>query len=944
MPNTLSPLLDLPFFELCNQAPVATSALSAMTTVEDGASRFIYYISGSSFYRYDTQADTWQQLANPNVAPVTLVALRYTGRRGLHGRVLAATSTTLTIPGVRGPALDGETVSIEFGTGSGQERTLTYVGETIHDAGVLSSASTTVLTDSTKKWRVNQWAGYTVGITFGTDATHYRKVLYNDATTLTVADVNLLPHDPWNNQAYVAASPYALPVATAGAQSHYVISSAQFNVTAWDTIPDRTSFFTTLTGGIYMISSAAAAPFFTLQYYDILNDVWQTKTCPQGLIGAALGTDIAIERTGKIGGSALTGTATGGTSRTLVDSTKALEFDRYRNYRIYITGGTGRGQSRRIVAHNATTFSVTRNWAVIPDATSTYAIWGDYDRLYMTGNGAAAVYAYSPENDYWMQGHSFDDGVTSSITATMAGWTPLGVSTGVRIAAGVRAINPTPTAAGSAYSLGDILTHSTGGTGCQIRVTGITSTGAVTSLELIHSGTATGFTLGTGKTVTGGTGTGLTFEITNVGATALITLATAHWLETGQSVTFAGCAEAAWNAAHTIIGCPSTTTFCVSTPATANMTATLAQSATLIVDVSKSWIPGEHVGRVVHVMVAGQSPTSQIRWITANTETTLTVATVTAAVNGTSKYVIYDSKAFGIDSQRKETGMRSEGWATGGSTTTLVDSSKSWIPGQWTGYFFRVEAGTGYGSGRIQITGNTADTLTFATQSFTPNTTTRYDIADAWGVASAGSATTIVETGAKNWSTNQWGGKRVRILGGTGAGQEAVVQTNTSNTLTTGTITAPDATSVYAILGAPARGAGTQLIWAWGATDAAKKGRFMFSPRGGGTNQIDIYDLTTAQWDFGLPIRPQNDLFTTGSSYAYDGGDNIYLGRSTTGTVMRIFQLDIDRREMTGKATTTFLQGTAHIGNFMEIAELNGNKYLYNLQTTGTLLARALLF
>lgn len=64
-------------------------------------------------------------------------------------------------------------------------------------------------------------------------------------------------------------------------------------------------------------------------------------------------------------------------------------------------------------------------------------------------------------------------------------------------------------------------------------------------------------------------------------------------------------------------------------------------------------------------MVAGIAPTSQIRWIVSNTATVLTVATITAGVNGTSKYTIYDSKIFGVDNQRKETNMSGYGHATG---------------------------------------------------------------------------------------------------------------------------------------------------------------------------------------------------------------------------------------------------------------------------------------
>lgn len=49
--------IDLPVWELMNQAPTASSALAAMCTSEDGTNRYIYYIAGSLFYRYDTQTD-----------------------------------------------------------------------------------------------------------------------------------------------------------------------------------------------------------------------------------------------------------------------------------------------------------------------------------------------------------------------------------------------------------------------------------------------------------------------------------------------------------------------------------------------------------------------------------------------------------------------------------------------------------------------------------------------------------------------------------------------------------------------------------------------------------------------------------------------------------------------------------------------------------------------
>lgn len=941
--NNLKPQVDLPVWEWCRFAPTATVALSGMATADDGSARFIYYISGSTFYRYDTYADSWQQLATPNVAPLTVLSLRYTGLRGYHGRVLSATSTTIQIGGLRGPTLNGKTLKIISGTALGEEKTLTYTGETIHDAGVVTAVATTSLTDSTKKWKFNQWSGYVVGITFGTDTTQYKKILYNDATTLYIADANLQPHDPWNNQAYVAAAPYALPVITAGSQAHFQILSNTYSVTSWTVTPDYTSYFTTTTGGLYLISSAAAAPFFTLQYYDILHDSWQTKTVNQGLIQAALGTDVTLERFAKTGTAFLSSTATAGATRTLTDAVQTLTVDRYVNYRIRITGGTGIGQQRRIVCNTATVFTVARPWEVTPDNTSTYEIWGDYDKLFMSGGAAAALLAYSPENDYWMQGNNFDDGVVNNIGVRMNGWNPIGVTTGARIAAGVTAVNATPTAGGTNYVVGDILTCSVGGTGARVIVTAVTTGGVVTAIELVASGTVTGFTTGTGKATTGGTGSGCTIEITSVGATCLVTTATANWFKTGDTVVVSGCSDSAYNASTTILCVGSTTTFDITTSAAGSMAATSSQSTTLIVDSSKSWTTNEHVGKLVHLSVAGTAPTAQIRWITANTATTLTVATIVAGVNGTSKYAIYDSKVFGTDNQFKPSDKQNWGHASSGSTTTLVDSSKNWVVNQWAGYKIRIESGTGFATGIITITSNTATTLTYTTQSFTPDDTTHYEIADSWGLVTTGGTTTpVTEASTKNWTVNMWAGKRLRITGGTALGQEGTVTSNTATALTTAALTLTDTTSTYAILGAPARSTGTQLIWVWNNSTAATKGKYMLSPRGGASNTFDLYDITTSRWVYGYFYSPQAETLTTGSMYAYDGSDGIYIHKDATG---RVSKYDVTTNSITSVGTIPYGHSTAIVGNRMEVIETtDGLNYLYMMRHTGAEMWRTLIF
>lgn len=189
--------------------------------------------------------------------------------------------------------------------------------------------------------------------------------------------------------------------------------------------------------------------------------------------------------------------------------------------------------------------------------------------------------------------------------------------------------------------------------------------------------------------------------------------------------------------------------------------------------------------------------------ISDNTANAITViGTITAGVSGTSKYCIYEPKVFGIDYQYKQTEKDSTGHASSGSTTTLVDSSKNWNIGQWNGYRMSVKAGTGFGSGIITITSNTETTLTYPTQTFTPDDTTCYEIHDTWGICTAATASVLTETGTKNWIVNQWAGKRTKIIAGTGTtGVEAIIQTNTNNALTVNTngLTAGDTSTVYAI-------------------------------------------------------------------------------------------------------------------------------------------------
>lgn len=937
--NNLKPILDQPVWEWARFAPVATTATSGLCTSEDGDSRYMYYLVGTSFYRYDTITDTYMVLASPITTPVTALSLRYSKYSGNRGRVLSQVSSTkLQIPYIGGGSmLAGENIVIRYGAGAGQERTITSVDpEVIHDSGLVTSANTTTITDTTKKWKVNQWVGYNCRITYSTGVQLQRTILYNTVDTIWVSDGNYQPYDPFDNSAFPIA-----PIATAGSQSSFIITSQNINLNSALTVStDSTSRFIIQTGTIWLLSSTTVAPFFTLQMYDVANDVWMTKTANAGLFPAAIATDFAIERTGALGGAYVSGTATAGANRTLTDISKSMTVDDYVNYQIRITGGTGMGQRQRIIANGANYFEVAKKWTTNPDATSTYSVLADTDTIFFSGNGNSAMFKYSVEADLWSQSNIYDYGITNSATAQKNGGLPFGLANGIRSTGGITSI--TINAAGSGYKIGDVLTISTGGANAKVYVEGITSVGGITSVSLMKAGS--GYSVASLVATTGGSGTTATVNIVAVGVVCLIATQIAHTFKIGDSVVIKGCTEAAYNTTSTIIGvdsltATSPTSFEIVTTATTNMAFTFAQSTSLVVDSSANWDVNELVGKTIGVAAFGTAGAYQFRRIASNTATTITVSNVlaTAAGGGNSRYIISEAEAIGRDLQFPIATQSAAGAATGGSTTTLIDSSRTWDPGCWTGNRVRIVAGTGLGN-EIVITANTNTTLTYATQTFTPDSTTRYQIMATFGIATSGSTTTIVDT-TKNWKVNQWAGKRVRITGGANQSGELTVASNTANTLTFAATTVMDASTQYTILGIPPRGAGMGLVFAYGNSN----GKYLWNFRGANTGNFDKYDITTDTWEYGNFISPQmNNIFSTGSMYAYDGVDRVYMNVIGSSSLQ---YFDVATRESVNSGTIPYGHSTAILGNRMEIVETaDGLKFLYVMRHTGQEMFRTLLF
>lgn len=941
--SQLKAQVDLPTWEWCRFSPVITASLSCMTTANNLNNRFIYHANAAAFYRYDTYNDSWQQLTSPIILLATMVELNYSSYVGTYRRAISATLNTIESGGLYGNVLVGRTIRILSGTGAGQERIITAVSDPIvKDRGIVTTTSTASVLDATtgagtKQWKINQYRDHQVRIDYGnTGGNVTRNILYNNYNTLTFYDVNYSTVTPWWGG--------ILPVTLTANSALYQIESNILTVDQnWTITPDNTSQFVILTGGLWAFSSATTGAFFTLQYYDEICDTWYQKSIQTGNTLAAWAGDIASERYTEIGGAIATGTATSGTSRTLVDSTATMIKDQYANFELRITGGTGIGQTRSILANSATTFVLIKDFAIAPDNTSTYSIYRNTSKLTLIGNNSSCIYEYDINADQITPGKIYDYGVARSFSFAMGSLNSLGITSITRLTNGITALNATPTAGGSGYSIDNILTITTGGTLGTARVTDIDASGAVVSVQLEMCGS--GYTTGTGKatTVTPAGGTGCTLNITSIGDIANLTPVIAHNIKIGDTITVSGAIQTDYNGSKTVLG---TNTSAIIQYAVSNSPTTPAtfttHSTTTLIDLDKSWTTNEHVGKIVQISgTPSNNPISQTRIILSNTSTTLTFAAATASVNGTSRYAIFDSKAFSVQKSIGTIigGGRSD-YATSGSTTTLVDSTKTWPKNYWTGKKVRIIAGTGLGNADIVITSNTATTLTYATQTFTPDTTTIYMILDCFGVATGGSTTTLIDT-TQNWATNVFIGKRVKLIAGTGAGNEYTITANTATTLTFAVATAPDTTTAYAIFELPARSTGIHLDCINGCSNSSLNNKYLYMWKGGATSDLYRYNFNTEQSDI-VSYYPASETLTTGSMYVYDGVDRIYYTKDATG---RVYYYDIVKNVTVPFGMIPYGMSTAILGNRMEIiSTTDGLKYLYIMRHSGTEMFRTLIF
>jgi len=771
--NNLKPQVDLPVWEWMRFFPGGnSSALTCLTTARDGSSPYLYYFFGAALYRYDTRGDSWQQLST-NGTPLTVLNAKYVKNQGYRGQVLSATSTTFQIPSA-GVSLDGYEVEIYAGTGKGQRRTITSTNaEVIHDSGLATGASVNAIADSTKRYTFNQWEGYGLRILFNTGFSQYRDIIYNTNDTLTVFDAN---YDARNflMTPFSALAPYGAPVTTAGAQAHFAIVSQTANIdTAWDITPDTTSKFRILSHGIWWVSSASSSPFFNFFYYDILSDRFVQKLTPSGIFPAAIGTDFALSPISNLVGTYFTGSITAVTSQSISDSTLNLTPGDWVGTEIEIISGSAMGQGRRVFSNTSNTFTFGRGLDQIPQIGDTYAITGE-ESIYFAGNGRTQMVKYHPERSLWSTGNILDNGVAFNLVLQKSELLQsIGITTATRVTNGIISINTTPTAGGTGYTVGDLLTLG-GGTNGRVRVETINPlNGAVLSISLYSGGSGYTVTSGIATTPLTAGGSGCTVQVTSTtGTIGVITTAYSHDLVLGDTITFKGATEAAWNTTYTVTGIQSLTVVEVQTTATANAVAKYALSTTLLVDETQNWTPNEFAGKLLCIQSNGLTGAATWRKILGNSSTTISFVAGVAPTNGNSRYFVQDVEAFGEDEQYLAGNQTSYGYVTNSTTNSLTDTTKNWPNRGWNNNKIHFRSASGQYFENI-VTNNSTSSLNFGRVVAVGSGTNTLGY---WDTNGSGSMTA---NGAAIFSTSGnavvWNGTRFLALG---AGTNTIAWSN----------------------------------------------------------------------------------------------------------------------------------------------------------------------
>ena len=895
----------------------ATNTFVAPQAADTGSwqNRYIYALNATDQWRYDTYSDAWSYLGNlyPN-SPASTVTGVWKKDDGHVGRFISATSGSTTSLGafLNESAVVGLKIKVVSGPGRGDERTIISATQpTNHEyltvTGYLNTVTTQgYVTDSSKKWIPNQWRGYQVRVYLGTSQQYFvRRILYNNNDTLFFANAEYHAIDPqmaythlYDANAIAPGTSYA---------SRAVIQSQTITVDSpWSSNMDYTSRFEIQTGMLHSIQNISTNAFFLHYMYDPLLANWFPGHVMSGILPSYLAaTELQIESIdGTLTPTFVSGSLTSGSARVAQDTTQNWSTNQWANYR-FINKTTG--YERAIVSNNKDTLFFRQDLDVPPSGTNAYQIVHDSDKLYMNGGNFSTMAQYSCRTNTWLPAQRYDEGVLNVAH--------------VRFSSSYEAMHP---------------------------ITSITRTGQVATVTTI---TGHPFVTGDRIFISGARGADSAFY------NGFFTVTSSYPL----------------SAALTAGTQPTSFTYWM--PGTPGTNATLnAHTTTQVFDSSKNWATNELVGTVAMIYSSSPTaPTTQLREIVSNDSQSFTVGLALSAVTSNIwGYQICNSASFGSSyGLDLSPTIGTSSYAITGST--ISGQPYVFVSASFSSSVFNIPigapvTGSNITAGSFYRSYDNVSNPSFITMSISQNASATatnaihvFDMATTWGHGSptATGTTTGLTDLTKNWPTNFWAGARLKIIAGTGVGQETSITANTTNTLTFGTVTtAPDVTSVYNILPLQQRNTvsttvgagGADLKWVYGTADVnltptASLGKYIYCFQANTTMRFEKYNIATMQYEYPF-ITPFTHMtgenLTTGTMYAYDGKGRIYIQPNSSARIIYI-DTDKDRSDVGGQIP--YGMSTARQGRRMWVKTTeDGLDYIYIARHSDTPFWRQLTF
>lgn len=152
-----------------------------------------------------------------------------------------------------------------------------------------------------------------------------------------------------------------------------------------------------ITSGRFFVMSAGTTAAGMWKSFDLGTMAWQANLGTTNLPGT-WGTDGKAVSSARVANALENGTATSGSTTTIVDTSKAWATDEWKGFYVLLVDGTGEGQCAKITGNTATTLTIA-TVGVAPAASSVYQIRGfDVIASGVATSGSATTLVNSAKN------------------------------------------------------------------------------------------------------------------------------------------------------------------------------------------------------------------------------------------------------------------------------------------------------------------------------------------------------------------------------------------------------------------------------------------------------------------------------------------------------------------------------------------------------------------